>query len=87
VVHTLAGTLTGCWVANDSFNKGETSPLRGRLQESKFFCVALIAGAEFVQPNNALIQFEQGFGQVAAYNASDPGGRPISSLDFEFIHE
>ena len=38
--------------------------------------VALVAGGEVVQSDDTLIELQQGFGQVAADEAGDPGDEP-----------
>lgn len=46
-----------------------------------------MAGAEVVQTNDALVEFEQGFEQVAADKASNSCNQPGFGLDLKLLFE
>jgi hypothetical protein len=54
-------------------DEGEVLPLRWGDQGLDFVEVALVAGGEVVQADHALVEFEQGFQQVAADEAGYAG--------------
>jgi len=63
-------------VADVALDEVEARPLFCGDQRLHFIEVALVAGGEIVQADDALIQLEQGFQQVAADEASHTGDKP-----------
>lgn len=60
-------------IADVTFNEAEVSPLGCANEGLDLIKVALVAGAEVVEADDALVEFEQGFEQVAADEAGDAG--------------
>jgi hypothetical protein len=52
-----------------------------------FVQVALVAGAEVVQTNNALVELKQDFEQVAADEAGNTSDQPGFGLGLELLFE
>ena len=76
VVHTLNGLLAVVQVANVALDELEVGPLRGGDQALHLNQVALVAGGKVIEADDALIELEQGFEQVAANKAGHAGDEP-----------
>ncbi len=63
-------------LADVALNEVELGPLLWGDQGLDFVQVALVAGGEVVEADHALVEFEQGFKQVAANEASHTGNEP-----------
>jgi hypothetical protein len=74
-------------VADIAIDKLEVGPLLRGDQDLHFVHVALVASADVVQTNDALVDFEQGFEQVAADEAGYTGYKPGFGLRSEFLLE
>jgi hypothetical protein len=59
-----------------AFDEVEAGPLFGGDQGLDFVQVALVAGGEVVQADDALVEFEQGLQQVGADEAGHAGDEP-----------
>jgi hypothetical protein len=85
IVCTLTSATTVVYVSDVALNKLESRPLIRSNQTFNFIKVMLIASAEVVQANNSLIQFEQGFKQVAADKTRNASNEPGFRLSLELL--
>jgi hypothetical protein len=85
IVRALTRATTVVTVADVAVDALEVVPLFGADESLDFVEVALITSAEVVQANNALIQFEQGFKQVAADEARNARDEPGLRLSLELL--
>ena len=63
-------------LADVALDEVELGPLPWGDQSLDFIEVALVAGGEIVEADHALVEFEQGFEQVATNEASHTGNEP-----------
>lgn len=73
VVRALYGFAAIVQVADVAFDEAEAGPLLFGDQGLDFVQVVLVPGCEIVQADYCLVQFEQGFQQVGAYEAGYAG--------------
>ncbi|MNN48603.1 hypothetical protein D3C81_1630920 [compost metagenome] len=71
-----AGATTVIKVSNIALDQLEIRPLRRRDQPANLFQIRAMAGCKAVQPDHALIEFQQGLQQVAANEARNAGHQP-----------
>ena len=83
VVHASGGLLAIVQVTDVTLDELEVVPLRGGDQALHFIQVALVAGGKVVQSNDALVEFEQGFKQVAADEAGHTSDEPCFGLGLQ----
>ncbi len=70
------GTLAVGQLADVALDEVELGPLLWGDQGLDFVQVALVSSGEVVEADHALVEFEQGFEQVAAYEACHTGDEP-----------
>ena len=61
---------------NIAAHKTKIFPLRRRNQALHLIQIVLVSSGKIVQTNDALIQCEQGFEQIAADESGHPGDKP-----------
>ena len=80
IVNTVTGLLAVGLLTDVAFDETEVSPLRGSDKGLDFIQIALVTGGKVVQADNALVELEQGFQQIAADKASHAGDEPGAGL-------
>ena len=86
-MHPIAGKTAIFEVSNITFDKVEVGPLLGFNQSMDLIQIALVTGAEVIQTDDAMVEFEQGFEKVAADEAGYACNQPGFRVGLESLFE